>query len=129
MTATRRLAWIWFVLTPICWMAQGAAAWYVTGRACPAAAPPLSFAAARWLIVLFTAAALTSSVGALTAAGRILRHPDGAVEGERGAVRSIPDERRRFAAMSGMVIGVTLTLGLLLAGLPAVVLHACAEPR
>lgn len=121
--------WLWLALAPICWMAQGAAAWYVTGRACPAAAPPLSLGTARVLIVAITLAALVGSVGALTAATQGWKTVEGETTGAASVARSPVLERRRFAAMVAFVVGISLTLGLLMAGLPALVLHACGEAR
>ncbi len=123
---TVRAGWTWLALAPLCWMVQGAAAWYVTGRACPAAAPPLSLAAARGLVVAITLAAMVGSVGALVAADRARRN-----EQARAGVRAAAEvvERKRFIALAGLVVGVALTLGLLMSGLPAIVLHACGAAR
>jgi hypothetical protein len=110
-------------------MVQGAAAWYVTGRACPAAAPPLSLSAARVLIVAITIAALIGSVGALLAATRGWRSVAKETSGGVTTVHPPLAEHRRFAAMLASVVGVALTLGLLMAGLPALVFRACGEAR
>jgi hypothetical protein len=122
-----RSAWLWLALAPLCWMAQGAIAWYLTGRACPAAAPPLSLGAARWLVIVVTVAALVGSVGALIAAGRARQQAE-VTEGARGAPSAMT-ERSRFVALAGLVVGITLTLGLIFAALPALVFHACGEAR
>jgi hypothetical protein len=122
-----RSAWLWLASAPLCWMAQGALGWFVTGRACPAAAPPLSLGAARALVIAITIAALIGSVGALVAASRA-RHAARMTEGARPAP-SATTERSRFVALAGLVVGVTLTLGLVLAALPAFVFHACGESR
>jgi hypothetical protein len=119
--------WILLALAPLVWMAQGTVGWYLTGRACPADARPISLDIARALIVAITLAALACTVGALVSAGRTLRSLS-APAGPQTASRPLT-ERSRFLAVVGMLVGVTLTLGLVFAGLPAAIFHACGEAR
>jgi hypothetical protein len=47
----------------------------------------------------------------------------------RGARGAADEERVRFVATLGLVVCVTLTLGLVLAGLPTAILHGCGVTR
>ena len=85
--ARSRRRWIPVALSPLVWMVQGAAGWYLTGRACPAAARPIPLGTARALIVLITLAALACTVGAVVSAGRSLRTLRAPADGETTSIR------------------------------------------
>jgi hypothetical protein len=116
--------WIPLALAPLAWMAQGATGWYLAGRACPAAAPPLAFANVRALVAVITLVSLACTVGAGVSAGRTLWMLAGPESPSGGRA-----ERSRFPAMLGLLVSATLTLGLVLAGLPVAFLHVCGEAR
>jgi hypothetical protein len=122
-----RPSWIPLALAPLVWMAQGTAGWYLVGRACPAAAAPIGFTTARTLVAAITLVSLACTVAAAVSARRILRTAGTA------AISASPapgrPERARFLAMLLLLVGVTLTVGLVLAGLPAAFLHVCGEAR
>jgi hypothetical protein len=115
------VVWAAAAAPPLVWMAQGVIGWYLTGRACRSAGA-LSLGAARVAIVAITALAMAASVTVLIAVlrGRWPRRaPD---EAQLPAAAA---ERRRFVAALAVVASITLTLGLALAVLPAIVLHGC----
>jgi hypothetical protein len=121
--------WITATLSPLVWMAQGASAWYLVGRACPSRWEPLSLGICRALIALVTLVALAVTVVGLVRA-RMALHDDhrplavGDIDGFSAA-----DEQRRFVALLGLVAAVAMTFGLVLACLPSFVIHACGEAR
>ncbi|HEX3902532.1 MAG TPA: hypothetical protein VH853_06760 [Polyangia bacterium] len=121
-----RRRWTLLALPPFVWMAQGAAGWYLTGRACPVAARPIPLSTARALITVITLAALACTVSVAISATRMLRSL-GTPTAERMPLTLT--ERSRFPAMLGLFVGVTLTLGLVFAGLPAVFVRVCGEAR
>jgi hypothetical protein len=104
-------------LPPVVWAAQGLFGWFVAAHACPGTAQPWSLTTARWLVALATLVALAVSVPGLTVAAR-------RVDGGNG-----DPERIHYLSMVGLLVGASLTLGLLLAGLPALMLSACGEMR
>lgn len=121
-----RRRWSLLALPPLVWMAQGAAGWYLTGRMCPAAARPIPISTARALIGVITLSALACTVGVAISAGRTLRSPRTSSASKTPLVLT---ERSRFPAILGLLVGVTLTLGLVFAGLPVVFVRACGEAR
>ena len=113
-TAFKRIWWA-AAAPPVLWMAQGALGWFIASHACPQSTQPMSVGAARLAIGLITLGALGVCVAGLIAAARVWR--------------TEKLERVHFVAMLALVVCVTLTLGLCLAGLPAVMLQQCGETR
>jgi len=121
---------IWFavVAPPIAWSLQGGVSWLVADALCGvgiSAAHPRA-AAARLAIGLLTIVALAVSAAAIWrvhGAWRFLREPDpsGPLAGAEAT--------RRFLAVAGLLTSATLTLGLVLAGVPALALSACGVAR
>jgi heme/copper-type cytochrome/quinol oxidase subunit 2 len=116
MTPQRRLT-LAVALPPVVWAGQGLFGWFVASHACPGTAQPWSLTTARWLVVAATILGLGVSVPGLAAAFRRR-------EGKNG-----DGERVHYLSMTGLLVGATLTLGLILAGLPALMLSACGEMR
>jgi hypothetical protein len=108
-------------------MAQGACAWYIVGRACPARREPLSLGVCRAVIVVLTLAALGVTLIGLARARQTLRGDRPVAVGNSALAAA--DEQRRFVALLGLVAAVALTFGLVLACLPSFVIHACGEAR
>ena len=116
MTSRKRLT-LAVALPPIFFGIQGLFGWFVASHACPGTAQPWSLTTARWLLVVATVIALAVSVPALNAAVR-----------RRGAANGDP-EKIHYLSMMGLLVGATLTLGVLLAGLPALMIGSCGEMR
>lgn len=114
MTLAKHVWWA-AAAPPLLWMAQGALGWFIAAHACPPSAEPLSVGAARTAVALITLGALVVSVVGLVAAARVWR--------------TEKLERVHFVSMLALVVCVTLTLGLVLAGLPSLVLSHCGETR
>jgi len=122
--------WVLAALTALVWMAQGASSWYVVGHACPSAERQWSLDVARGLVVALTVAALAISIGAMVRAVRTLLATEPIPEGrQHPTLAETLTEQKRFTAMLALLAGATLTLGLLLAGLSALVIHVCGETR
>jgi len=116
MTTRTRLT-LAVALPPLVWAAQGLFGWFAASHACPGTAQPWSLSTARWTVAFATLIALAVSVPGLTVAVR-RRH------GGNG-----DPERIHYLSMVGLVVGSTLILDVLLAGLPALMLSACGEMR
>ena len=101
---------------PLFWAAQGLFGWFVASHACPGTSQPWSLGAARWAVAIATLVALAVSVPALAVTARRFAGGNG-------------DERVHYLSMAGLLVGAALTLGLLYAGLPALILSACGEMR
>ncbi|HEY2743740.1 MAG TPA: hypothetical protein VGL86_03925 [Polyangia bacterium] len=114
-------------MPPLLWMAQGALGWFIAAHACPPGAEPLSLSTARVLIGVLTLIALVATTAGIVAArSRTVLPADASGEPEAATAAA---QRRRFVAVFGLFVCVTLTLGLILAGLPSLMLHACGETR
>jgi hypothetical protein len=125
--AERARIWWAAAVPPVLWMAQGAIGWFIAAHACPSSSEPMSLGTARLAIGAITLAALGISIVGLVRARQTRR----SLSDDEGhpAVVSAAAERRRFVATVGLVVCITLTLGLLLAGLPALFVHGCGEIR
>jgi hypothetical protein len=119
----RRGLWLTAVAPPLGWIAQGLGGWYIVAHACPAGEEPLALGRARLLVGVITAVALVVSGAALWAAQRAWRRAEPFDDD------SAVSERRIFTAMAGTLVAVTVTLGLVLAVLPMLLLRACGETR
>lgn len=124
---SRRPAWRAVVAPPAAWLAQGAIGWFIAAHACAEDTRRISPATARVWIGAITVVALAISVGGLMASRHMWRAP--AVVTESGPVPAAVTERVRFVGMVGLVICITLTLGLALAGFPMILVSGCGEAR
>ncbi|MCA1828728.1 MAG: hypothetical protein ABR567_15390 [Myxococcales bacterium] len=111
----KKSLWIAVSVPPLVWGAQGTLGWFVASHACPGTSQPWSLATARWIVALGTIAALAVSVAALNVALRRYRDEQA--------------EKIHYLSMIGLLVGATLTLGLVFAGLPALMIGACGEMR
>jgi hypothetical protein len=125
--AAHRKLWLAAAAPPVAWMAQGAIGWFLTAEACPPSLGPLSFGGARTAVAIITAVALAISIAGFVAARRQWRALTTPAGESREATTT--SERVRFVAMLGLLVCVTLTLGLCMAGLPSLVLQRCGETR
>jgi hypothetical protein len=107
MTSSRRL-WAAIAIPPVLWGAQGLLGWYLASRACPG----ISLITARWIVSSATAAAIAASVWGL-----------------RTASRKYEEEKLHHLSMAGVIVGGALTLGLVFAGLPMLMLASCGVAR
>jgi hypothetical protein len=118
-----RALWAAALLPPALWAAQGTIGWYMGGHGCPGLEPGWSPRLIRPVLQLLTVVA-----AAIVAALCLLAH-----RRRQGArivgSASASAERDRFVAALAMVGGITLLLGLALAGLPSVVVHTCGQAR
>jgi len=122
--------WVLAALTALVWMAQGTASWYVLGHACPPAERQWSLGVARGLVLALTVAALAISIGAIVRAVRTLLSTEPIPEGRQHPTLSETlAEQKRFTAMLALLAGAALTLGLVFAGLSALVIRVCGETR
>jgi hypothetical protein len=116
MTSRTRLT-LTVALPPLVWAAQGLFGWFVASHACPGTGQPWSLSTARWLVAAATLLALAVSMPGLAVAVR------------RGNGGNGDPEQVHYLSMVGLLVGASLTLGVLLAGLPALMLTACGETR
>jgi heme/copper-type cytochrome/quinol oxidase subunit 2 len=116
MTSRKRLT-LAVALPPLVWAGQGLFGWFVASHACPGTAQPWSLTTVRWLLVLATIVALAVSVPGLMVAVRKREASNG------------DHEKVHYLSMMGLLVGATLTLGVLLAGLPALMIGTCGVMR
>jgi len=116
-----RALWAALLLPPVLWMAQEAMGWFLGGESCPAAGAAWSARTVRVVVQVLTAVSLVVVASSLALAHR---HRQATLPGAGAAT-----ERARFVATLAMVAGVTLLLGLSLAGLPAVMVQTCGQAR
>src|SRR5438874_6825454 len=109
-SARKRLG-LAITIPPVLWAAQGLFGWFVASHACPGTSRPWSYAAARSAVVIATVLALAVTIAALSV---IIRHG-------RSVPRGADGEPVRYLSMVGLVVGCFLTLGLIFAGLSALV--------
>jgi uncharacterized membrane protein len=117
-TARKRL-WIAITVPPVVWAAQGLFGWFVASHACPGTSRPWSYTAARWAVMIATVLALAVTVAGLIV---VIRHG-------RLLPRGADGERVHYLSMVGLVVGCSLTLGVIFAGLSAAFLGGCGEIR
>jgi uncharacterized membrane protein YhaH (DUF805 family) len=116
MTAeAKKSLWLAVSIPPVVWGLQGTLGWFVASHACPGTSQPWSLGAARWIVVIGTVIALAVSVAALNASLRRYRDEQA--------------EKIHYLSMVGLLVGATLTLGLVFAGLPALMIGHCGEMR
>jgi uncharacterized membrane protein YhaH (DUF805 family) len=116
MTDRKRLT-LALALPPLVWSAQGLFGWFAASHACPGTAQPWSLTTARWLVVAATVISLAVSIPALRTALKPLRAHD------------VLPEHIHYLSMLAVAVGATLTLGVVLAGLPALLLRVCGVAR
>lgn len=122
-----RRGWHALVAPPVAWLAQGAIGWFIAAHTCAEATRRISSASARVAIAAITVVAIATSVWGLLASRRAWQAQSVAVES--GAAPAAVVERVRFVGMLGLVVGISLTLGLALAGFPALLVRGCGEAR
>lgn len=123
--ATRRI-WSAAAVAVAAWAMQLMLGWYVAAHACPTATEPLRLATARVVVGVIGVVALAAAIAGLIAAGRLLGNLRAAENGE--PVPASP-ERVRFVAMLGFLVCLTLGVGILMGGLPALFVRTCGEMR
>ncbi len=122
--------WILAALTALVWMAQGSVSWYVVGHACPSAERQWSLGVARGIVLAMTAGALAIAVGAIVRSVRTLRATAPLPEGKQfPTLAETMAEQKRFTAMLALLAGAALTIGIVFAGLSAIVIRVCGEVR
>lgn len=122
--------WILAALTAVVWMAQGSASWYVVGHACPSGEQQWSLRVARGVVLALTVAALAVSGFGIVRSVRTLRATEPIPEGKQfPTLAETMTEQKRFTAMVTLLAGAALTLGIVFAGLSAIVIRACGEMR
>lgn len=119
--------WIVAMAIPILWMLQEVAGFWITAKACPPEMEPLHFTSARIAIGVLSLVAVILGAIAILAALKVWRSLT--TPSHEGRTVTAVDERVRFVATLGLIVGITLTLGLLLAGLAPLILRACGETR
>jgi len=125
-TRGRAALWLAALVPPLAWLGQGTLGWYLAGHACPREGAAISLGGARGAIIALTIGGLIASLTALLSLSRGAWARLGPGE-ERKPATAI--ERRRFVATAAVVASATLALGLVLAGLPALVINACGDAR
>jgi hypothetical protein len=125
--SSRRPGWRAMVAPPIAWLAQGTIGWFIAAHTCADETRRIAPATARALIGAITLVAIAIAVWGLLASRHVWRAPS--VATESGPVPAAVAERVRFVGMLGLVICITLTLGLALAGFPALLVKGCGEAR
>jgi hypothetical protein len=122
-----RPGWGPIVAPPVAWLAQGAIGWFIAAHTCADSRRPISPAIARVSIGALTVVAIGIAVWGLLASRHAWQARSIAVNS--GATPTAVVERVRFVGMLGLVICISLTLGLALAGLPALLVKGCGEAR
>jgi len=122
-----RALWAAVLVPPALWAAQGTLGWYVGGQSCAGLEPGWSPRLVRVVLQLMTVLAI-GVVGALLVVARRRRRDAAGAEigAETGGAAA---ERARFVATLAIVAGVTLLLGVVLAGLPSVMVQTCGQAR
>jgi len=117
-----RPPWVAALLPPAVWGLQGAVGWYLGGHGCAALQPGWSPRVIRIAAQLLTAVVAVAVGMMLLLAWR-----------RRQAVEATPTsaagERTLFVATLATVAGITLLLGVVLAGLPSVMVQTCGQAR
>jgi len=122
--------WVLAALTALVWMAQGAASWYVVGHACPSGERQWSLGVARGIVLALTVGALAIAITAIAKSVRTLRTTAPLPEGKQfPTLAETMAEQKRFTAMVALLAGAALTLGIVFAGLSALVIRVCGEMR
>jgi hypothetical protein len=122
-----RPGWRAIVAPPVAWVAQGAIGWFIAAHTCADETRRISPATARIWIGAITIIAIGVSVAGLLASRHLWRAPEAVTES--GPVPAAVTERVRFVGVVGLVICITLTLGLALAGFPMILVRGCGEAR
>lgn len=125
--SNRRPGWRAMVAPPVAWLAQGTIGWFIAAHTCAEETRRISPVTARIWIGAITILALAIAIGGLLASRNLWRAP--AVVTESGPVPAAVTERIRFVGMVGLVVSITLTLGVALAGFPMILVRACGEAR
>jgi hypothetical protein len=120
-----RPGWRAIAAPPIAWLAQGAIGWFIAAHTCAESTRRISPAFARVSIGAITAIAV--AVWGLLASRCAWQARSIAVES--GPAPTATVERIRFVGVFGLVVCISLTLGLALAGLPALLVKGCGEAR
>jgi len=118
-----RALWAAALVPPALWGAQGAIGWYLGGHGCPALEPGWSPRVIRAVLQLLTVVSAAAVAGLLLLARRRRRQTADT------PARSAAAEQTHFVATLAAVAGLTLLLGLVLAGLPSVVVQTCGQAR
>jgi|GEM_PF-6536359 len=118
-----RALWAAALLPPALWGAQGTIGWFMGGHGCPALEPGWSPRVIRVVLQVLTV------VSAAVVAGLLLLARRRRNDAEEVGTRSTAAEQTHFVATLAAVAGLTLLLGLVLAGLPSVVVHTCGQGR
>ena len=115
--------WAAVLLPPALWGVQGMLGWYIGGHGCPALEPGWSPRVIRVVVQFMTVASIAVVAAMLWLARRRRQE----VDGEQA--QSAAAERARFVATLAIIAGITLLLGVVLAGLPSVVVQTCGQAR
>jgi hypothetical protein len=118
-----RALWTAALVPPALWGVQGTIGWYMGGHGCPALQPGWSPRLIRAVLQLLTVVSAAAVAGLLLLARR--RRQQTAAGGRASAA----DEQTHFVATLAAVAGLTLLLGLALAGLPSVMVQTCGQAR
>jgi hypothetical protein len=107
---------------PLAWAAQGLFGWYVASTVCRTTPATAAFPGlGRALIAGATVVALAVSLVALRAALGL--------RARESATHSLEDERREYLVHATLLVATALSFGLLLAGLPTILVRVCGETR
>lgn len=123
----RAVLWAVVVAGPLLWTLHELVLYPLTSQACfglppgegPGPWPNVAVGAGTLLAAALTAAAL---LGAVRARRRMARAGD---PGDPGVPIGPVAERRRFMAEAGILLGVLFLYGILMAGLPALLVPPC----
>jgi hypothetical protein len=91
--------------------------WFVASHACPGTAQPWSLVAVRWMVVIATVLALATSIPGIAAGARAFGRANGDAE------------RTTYLSMFAVLVGATMTFGLLWSALSVLILKSCGEVR
>jgi hypothetical protein len=114
------MLWAPLVALPLLWSAQELLGWFFASHACTGVREPASWSlgAARSGIALVSALALIAAAASLASSRARLRKPSGDAD-------PTARERSQFVALAGVLIAVSLGLGMLFGALPLLLLSGC----
>lgn len=115
---SQRAVWLAVASVPIVWAAQGLVGWAVAARSCGRG--DAAAVTARTVVVATTVVALLLSAWAFHT-GRAQPDAPGATD--------VVHERRTFVAFAAAFVAAMLGIGVLWAGLPALLVRTCGEIR
>jgi len=120
--------WTAVIVGPITWGAAGLLNWWVSAQACQDGTPgwgPLSEAGVRVVVAVIGLAALAATVTGIVVAARAWK----ASPEDPGFAHVEGTTNVAFLAAAGVLVGIAFAFGIVLIGLPSVMVGVCEFTR